>query len=72
MGTSCQPSDVDLLRAAFASWHIEARWITRASGPDRCRYVARKGDVRLSAWSADELATQITAAQVAEGMGETE
>jgi hypothetical protein len=60
--TSCQPDDLEQLRATFPDWTFEARWTTVASGPDRRALLARKGDERLSAWNAGDLVAKIAAA----------
>ena len=70
MDTSCQPSDVDLLRRTFPSWAVAAVWTAVNSGPDRRRLVAIKGETVLGAWNADDLASQIVAAQLAEALRE--
>ena len=70
MATSCQPSDIDLLRAAFPSWSFGTIWISAASGPDQRRLMAIKGDAVLSAWRADDLAAMVTAESIAEALRE--
>ena len=72
MGQSCQPSDIELLRAAFPSWSVGAVWTAVASGPDKRRLVAIRGDVTLSAWNADDLAAKVTAESIAEALREEE
>jgi hypothetical protein len=62
MQTSCQPDDLGQLRATFPDWTFEARWTAAGSGPDQRSVTARKGDVSLSAWDADDLVAQIAAA----------
>ena len=68
MGEFSHADDLELLRAAFPSWSFESRWVTTASGPDRCHYLAHKGELTLSSWSANDLATQVTAEQIAEAL----
>jgi hypothetical protein len=64
--TSCQqPSDIQLLRAAFPSWSFASVWTSVASGPDQRRLMAIKGEQVLSAWTADDLAAMVTAEQIA-------
>ena len=70
MGTSCQPSDVELLRHTFPSWTFGAVWQAAASGPDSRRLVAIKGGTVLSAWTADDLAAMVTAESIAEALRE--
>jgi hypothetical protein len=72
VNTSCQPSDVELLRRAFPSWSIAAVWTAVASGPDKRRLVAIRDDVTLSAWNADDLAAKVTAESIAEALREEE
>ena len=59
MGTSCQPSDIDLLRATFPSWDIEARWTVAGTGPDSRYLLASRGGVTVSAWTPEDLAAEI-------------
>jgi hypothetical protein len=59
MDTSCQPGDLEQLRATFPSWDIEARWTVAGTGPDSRYLLARKGDVSLAGWHAEDLAAQI-------------
>ena len=59
MNTSCQPSDLEQLRAAFPDWSIEARWTVAGTGPDSRYLLASRGGVTLSAWTAEDLAVQI-------------
>ena len=68
MNTSCQPSDVELLRHTFPSWSIASVWTAVNSGPDKRRLVAIKGSTVLSAWDADSLASQIVAEGIAEAL----
>ena len=72
MGTSCQPSDIDLLRAAFPSWSFGSIWISAGTGPDQRRLMAVKGEVTLSAWTADDLAAMVTAESIAAALREEE
>jgi hypothetical protein len=62
---SSGPDDIALLRATFCGWTFGSVWITAASGPDRRRLVAIRGEVVLSAWTADDLAAELTAATIA-------
>jgi hypothetical protein len=57
--TSCQPSDLEQLRATFPAWEVEAQWTTAGSGPDRRCLLAHRGDVTVSAWTAEDLAEAI-------------
>lgn len=70
--TSSQPSDLDLLRATFSSWEFGSVWSTAASGPDHRHLVAVKGDVVLTAWDAESLASQIVAAGIAAALQDGE
>ena len=73
MDSSSQASsDVELLRHTFPSWAIAAVWHAVNSGPDRRRLMAVRGEVVLSAWDADSLASQIVAEQLAEALREEE
>jgi hypothetical protein len=47
------------LREQFPSWEIEARWTVAGTGPDSRYLLAHKGDVTVSAWSAEDLAAEI-------------
>jgi alkanesulfonate monooxygenase SsuD/methylene tetrahydromethanopterin reductase-like flavin-dependent oxidoreductase (luciferase family) len=47
-----QPDAIEQLRRAHPGWQISSVWITAASGPDRRRFWASRGDVFISAWSA--------------------
>ena len=53
------PDDLTKLREEFPAWGFGTVWATAASGPDRRRIWARRGDVTLTAWSAQELAAAI-------------
>jgi hypothetical protein len=57
--TSCQPDGLAQLREQFPGWRFGSVWATAASGPDRRRVWARRGDAFLSAWTAEELAASI-------------
>jgi len=59
MDTSCQPSDLEQLRAAFPDWSIEARWTVAGTGPDARYLLASKAGLTLSAWTAEDLAAEI-------------
>jgi hypothetical protein len=61
--TSCQPDDLAELRATFPGWEIEARWTVAGTGPDSRYLVARKGDVTVTGWHAEELAAGIRRAE---------
>jgi hypothetical protein len=52
-------SDLGRLRATFPDWEIEARWQAAPSGPDKRYLLAHKGDVTVSAWTAEDLAAEI-------------
>jgi hypothetical protein len=57
--TSCQPDDLAQLRDMFPDWSIEARWTVAGTGPDSRYLLASRGDVTLSAWTAEDLAAEI-------------
>ena len=59
MQASCQSSDLDLLRATFPGWDIEARWTVAGTGPDARYLVASSGDVTVTGWTAEDLAARI-------------
>jgi hypothetical protein len=67
--TGPQPDDLAALRAAFPGWEFEAHWQAAVSGPDRRHLMAHHDglEVTISAWSADDLAAQVTAAILAAG-----
>jgi hypothetical protein len=65
---SSQASDLDLLAATFPGWAFESQWVAAGTGPDQRRLWARKDDVSLSAWTADDLAAQVTAAVITEAL----
>jgi hypothetical protein len=54
-----EPTDLDQLREQFPGWEIEAAWTTVATGPDRRVLHASRGDVTISAWTAEQLAREI-------------
>jgi alkanesulfonate monooxygenase SsuD/methylene tetrahydromethanopterin reductase-like flavin-dependent oxidoreductase (luciferase family) len=56
--TSSQPDAIERLRQQFPAWQFGSVWITAASGPDRRRFWATRGEVFLSAWSAPALAAE--------------
>ena len=49
-------NDLDQLRGDWPEYSIGTAWQARSAGPDARRYVAVKGPIILSAWSAAELA----------------
>ena len=51
--------DLAALRAAFPDWSIEARWTVAGTGPDSRYLLASRGGLTLSAWTAEDLATEI-------------
>ena len=59
MDTSCQPSDLEQLRATFPDWEFEARWTVAGTGPDSRYLLASRGGVTVSAWTAADLAAEI-------------
>jgi hypothetical protein len=59
METSCQPGDLEQLREQFPGWAIEAKWTVAGTGPDARYFVASRGDVTVSAWTAEDLAAEI-------------
>jgi hypothetical protein len=44
--------DLGQLREDFPEWRFGTVWASAASGPDRRRLWARRGNVLLSAWNA--------------------
>ena len=70
MDTSCQPSDLEGLHAVFPDWAFEAHWTVAGTGPDARYLMARKGDVTLTAWSAEDLGAQVVAALLAAALRE--
>jgi hypothetical protein len=54
------PDDVQGLREQFPGWTFGTVWATAASGPDRRRIWAMRDGVLLSAWTAGELAAEIS------------
>jgi hypothetical protein len=69
---SSQPSDIELLSATFPGWTFTSAWITAATSADRRRLIAVKDEVTLSAWTADDLAAQVTAENIAAALREDE
>jgi hypothetical protein len=63
-----QPDDLAQLRATFPGWEFESTWAVAGTGPDQRRLLARKGDVSLSAWTADDLAAQVVAAVLTDAL----
>ena len=59
MDTSCQPDDLAQLREQFPDWEIEPLWTVAGTGPDSRYLLAHKGDVTVSAWTAEDLAAGI-------------
>jgi hypothetical protein len=57
--SSCQPDDLAQLRDMFPDWEIVARWTVAGTGPDARYLLAHKGDVTVSAWTAEDLAAEI-------------
>jgi hypothetical protein len=57
--TSCQPGDLEQLRATFPDWDIEARWTVAGTGPDQRYLLASRGGVTVTAWTAGDLAAEI-------------
>jgi len=55
--------DLAQLRDRFPEWRFGSVWATAASGPDRRRLWARKGDILLSDWNAAGLSATISAEQ---------
>jgi hypothetical protein len=51
--------DLTKLRRDHPAWNIRSVWATAASGPDARRLWASRDGVRLSAWTAAELARAI-------------
>jgi hypothetical protein len=59
MDESSQPDDLAQLRATFPDWSIESRWTVAGTGPDSRYLLASRGDVTVSAWTAEDLAAEI-------------
>ena len=59
-------SELVQLRARFPAWHISESWTTRASGPDACKFTAKRDGVTLSAFSLAALARVIERAEASE------
>ena len=57
--SSQQPDDLAQLREVFPDWEIEPRWTVAGTGPDSRYLLAHKGDVTVSAWTPEDLATEI-------------
>jgi hypothetical protein len=57
--TSCQPGDLEQLRATFPDWDIEPRWTVAGTGPDSRYLLAHKDDLTVTAWTAGDLAAEI-------------
>jgi hypothetical protein len=57
--------DLTKLRRDHPAWNIGSVWATAASGPDARRLWASRDGVRLSAWTAAELARDIRRADQA-------
>lgn len=62
--------NLDRLREEFPGWRFGTAWMTAASGPDRCLWWARCGDVFLSAWDAVGLRAAVGAEERRNGVGE--
>ena len=54
-------ADLEQLRATFPDWEIEVRWTVAGARPDASYLQARKNEVTLTAWSANNLAAKIVA-----------
>jgi hypothetical protein len=59
--------DIEGLRASYPLWHIEAAWVTHASGPDARRLTATREGIRVTAWTAAELTRKIAERETAHG-----
>ena len=70
MMTSCPPDDLGALRATFPDWQFEAKWTVAGTGPDARYLKARKDDITLTVWSAEDLGAQIVAALLAAALRE--
>jgi alkanesulfonate monooxygenase SsuD/methylene tetrahydromethanopterin reductase-like flavin-dependent oxidoreductase (luciferase family) len=57
--TSSQPDVIEQLREQFPGWQFGSVWITVASGPDRRRFWAARGDAFVTAWSTAALAAEV-------------
>ncbi|MBO0819027.1 MAG: hypothetical protein J2P30_28145 [Actinobacteria bacterium] len=51
--------DLSKLRHDHPAWNFGSVWASASSGPDARRLWASRGGVRLSAWTAAELARHI-------------
>lgn len=54
-----EPDDFDDLREQFPEWEFGSSWSSAGAGPDRYILWAKRGDLRLTAWSKFELITSI-------------
>ena len=54
-----EPGDLEQLREQFPTWEIEAKWTVAGTGPDARYLLAHKGDVTISAWTAEDLAAEM-------------
>jgi hypothetical protein len=68
MGESSHPGDLAQLAATFPGWAFESQWVAAGTGPDQRRLWARKDDVALSAWTADDLAAMVAASVITEAL----
>jgi hypothetical protein len=60
MGDSASTtSDLTALRERFPGWEFEAKWTVAGTGPDSRYLLARKGDVTVTGWTAEDLAAGI-------------
>ena len=62
MGESSHPGDLALLHETFPDWEFTSTWTVAGTGPDARYLQARKDDVTLTAWTANDLAAQVIAA----------
>lgn len=51
------------LREDYPEWDIETAWTTASTGPDRRHFMARRGQLTLSAWTAEGLRAAIDEAE---------
>ncbi len=59
-------SELGQLRARFPTWHISQSWTARGSGPDACKFTAKRDGETLSAFSIAALAQEIERAEASE------
>lgn len=55
--------DLAGLMLNYPSWSFSIQWFAANSGPDRCVGVARRGEITLTAWTAEDLSLQLATAE---------